>query len=160
MVAVVRAVLVVGVAEDGVEAPSLAEVGRGAPRADPNAAIALRVDLPAEQQPEILGRKPRHVSGVVELAGAELLRVGELFGLEQLQLASSCPAVALESPDAGEDLLKTVRVAVGLEGRSAPLVFPILLVVAERLVEEGIVQRAAEGDDVLDVELRLVADEG
>jgi len=161
----VLAVVVTGFlagAEDGIESPAAAQEGGQRTAAGMDAAAALGIDAAgasAVEKPDIFDGEAGGVAGVVELLGGEVVEGGEVFHLEFLELHAA--AVPWEFFDAVEDFLPALRsVAVGFPGGVVVFVGAVFLGIAEGLVHEGVVEGAAERDDVFDVELGVVAEEG
>ena len=106
------------------------------------------------QRAEILRRQARNSPRVVQHSLRGLFVDFLLQEPLQLRLAH----IALKTPDAFEDGVPTLRMAgVTFERRLVPLNFAIFLRPAERFVREGIVERAAQRNNMFDVDRRFVA---
>ena len=147
--------------EDSVQLPLISEIGGDRAAAGlyaPRSICVYTVRASAIEQPEALGGQLGGVAGVVELAGGEVVKAGNGFALEALQLDSA--ATPRELLYAGEDARPVLFIVrVGLMGGAVSFVGAVLFEIAQRLVHERVVQAAVERDDVLDVELGVIAEE-
>lgn len=151
-----RAVAMLTAWQQSVKHPLAAQEVRQAAGDGKDAARAAAVYAvgPAVKRLEKLAGADADHAGLLQVLAGEAL--GDVLGHEAFELDAG--RVALELPHAGEHVIPLGGVVVRLVRRAALLDVPVLVGLAERLVQERVVKALAHRPDVLDIDAWVATD--